>query len=216
VATNPYFNYYTQHNEQSLLEDLTVESIRQFAHNVVYLPRNINIEDPLMVEPITQSFQHALDVEMYIKNWDNYQGEGQLLSKFGLEIREQMTFVLTHRSFNQFIKNTTHKPRPWEGDCIYIPMIHTVYQIKYVDSSASFFQLGKNYSWEIVSEILEFNNEKFETGRVEIDKLNPPFEHVDDPNYNLDDYDKTAQNTVIQDEGDNILDWTESNPFGEV
>lgn len=216
MANNPYFNFFNQKHEQNLQEDLTVESVKQFAHNMIYLPRDINIRDKIMNEPIVQTFSNALDIEMYIKSWDSFQGQGQLMAKFGLEIRDQMTFVMSKRSFAQFIKPTTGKERPWEGDCIYIPMLNVVYQIKYVDSSASFYILGKNYSWEIVCELLEFNNEQFVTGRPEIDDLNPPFEHFDDPDYNLDDYDKTAQNTVIQDESDQIIDWTEKNPFGDV
>jgi len=217
MATNPYYNYYNQSNEQDLMEDLIVESTKQYAHDVVYLPRLIDVKDEIMTEPIIQSFNHALDVEMYIKSWDHYEGEGQLLSKFGLEIRDQMTMVVTKRSYNQFIKPLTGKERPWEGDCIFIPMLKNIYQIKYAsDSNAAFYLLGKNYGWEVVCELLEFNNEQFDTGRPEIDQLNKPFEHLDDPDYNLDDYDRTAQNKKIQNESDNIIDWTEKNPFGEV
>ena len=86
MASNPYFNYFKQNNEQNLMEDLTVESVKQFAHDVLYLPRDIDIEDRIMTEPIVQSYSNALPVEMYVLNWDNYQGEGQLLAKFGLKI----------------------------------------------------------------------------------------------------------------------------------
>ena len=215
MASNPYFQFFNQTNEQNLFEDLVVESIKQYSHDVAYLPRTINVEDPIMTEPVIQSFDVALDVEMYIKNWDNYQGDGQLLAKFGLEIRDQMTFVLTKRSFAEFIQPTTSKERPWEGDCIFIPMLRSIYQIKYVSSSANFYQLGKNYSWEITCELLEFNNEQFNTGRPEIDDLTPRFEHFDTPGYDLDNYDHTAQNTVIQEKSDDIVDWSEKNPFGD-
>lgn len=214
MASNSYFNFFNQHNEQNLIEDLTVEGLKIFAHDLYYLPRDINVEDQIMTEPIIQTFSKALPVEMYIRNWDSYQGEGQLLSKFGLEIRDQMTFILSKRSYNQFIHPTTNKVRPWEGDCIYIPMLKNVYQIKYSsDSNSQFYVLGKNYAWEITCELLEFNNEQFNTGIPAIDALNPPFEHYDDPNYDLDHYDRTAQNTVIQDKSDDIIDWTEKSPF---
>lgn len=216
MARNPYYDYFTQNNEQNLMEDLTVESVKQYAHDVVYLPRNINIEDKIMTEPIVQSFNHALDIEIYIKSWDHYEGEGQLLSKFGLEIRDQMTLIMTKRSYNQFIKPLTGKVRPWEGDCIYIPMFKNVYQVKFAsDSNASFYLLGKNYAWEINCELLEFNNEQFNTGRAEIDSLNPPFEHADQPGYDLESYDTTTQNKEIQTQSDLIIDWAEKNPFGE-
>lgn len=217
MASNPYFSFYEQNNEQNLMDDLVVESIRQFAHDLTYLPRDIDVNDDIMNEPIIQSYSNALDVEMYIKSWDNYQGEGQLLAKFGLEIRDQITFILTKRSFEQFIKPTSKKERPWEGDCIFIPMFGNVYQIKYVSSAdAAFFMLGKGYAWEITAELLEFSNEQFKTGRDEIDDLNPPFEHADDPDYDLDEYDTNSQNSKIQDESDQIIDWSERSPFGEV
>lgn len=215
MATNPYFNFFNQTNEQNLYEDLVVESVRIYAHDMIYLPRDINTEDKILTEPIIQSYSKALPIEMYIKNWDSFQGEGQLLSKFGLEIRDQMTLIMTKRSFEQFVKPTTLKSRPWEGDCIFIPMLGVVYQIKYVDSSANFYTLGKLYHWEIVCELLEFNNEQFSTGISAIDDLNPPFEHYDDPDYDLDNYDQTAQNTEIQDQSDQIVDWTEKNFFGD-
>lgn len=199
------------------MDDLTVESIKQFAHDLVYMPRMIDIKDDIMNEPIVQTYSDALDIEMYIKSWDNYEGEGQLLAKFGLEIRDQMTFILTKRSYNRFIKPTSKKERPQEGDCLFVPMLGNVYQIKYVSSTdASFFILGKGYAWEITAELLEFNNEQFDTGRPEIDSLNPPFEHADDAGYDLDNYDDAAQNTTIQNESDQIIDWSEKSPFGEV
>jgi hypothetical protein len=217
MASNPYYNYFTQTNEQDLMEDLVVESVKQYAHDVYYLPRDVNILDKLMTEPITQSFNHALSVECYVQNWSEMGGEGQLMAQFGLEIRDQMKFILTKRSHNQFILPTTGKSRPNEGDCIYIPMLKNVYQISYVsDSNPAFYILGKNYAWEVTCDLLEFNNEQFNTGVSVIDELNPPFEHLSDPDYELENYDKTAQNQFIQNESDEIIDWSEKSPFGEV
>lgn len=216
MATNQFFNFFEQNMEQGLFDDLVVESVRMYGHDMKYLPRDINTEDKILTEPVIQTFSKALDIEMYIKSWDSFEGEGQLLSKFGLEIRDQMTLIMTKRSFAEFIQPTTGKERPWEGDCIYIPLLGVVYQIKYVDTSYNFYTLGKLYSWQIVCELLEFNNEQFVTGIPEIDNLNPPFEHFDDPDYDLDSYDKTSQNTEIQNESDQIVDWTESSPFGDA
>lgn len=215
MASNPYFNFFNNVPEQNLMEDLTVESIRQYAHDVVYMPRDI-VRDEIFNEPTVVTYSNALDVEMYVKNWESFQGEGQLIAKFGLEIRDQMTLVLTKRSFNQFIKPTTGKDRPWEGDCIYIPMLGATYQVRYVNSSASFYILGKNYSWEVQCDLLEFSNEQFKTGRAYIDDLNPPFENANNPDYDLESYDRTAQNEKIQTESDQIIDWTEKSPFADV
>lgn len=217
MASNPYINFYERNNEQNLMEDLVVESIRQYAHDIVYMPRHIDVEDKVLTEPIIQNITKALDIEVYVKNWEDFQGEGQLLSKFGLEIRDQMNLIMTKRSFTQFVQPITRKERPWEGDLLYIPMLKATYQIKYVSSSnAQFYILGKNYAWEISCELMEFSNEQFNTGRPDIDSLNPSFEHYDQPDYDLSDYDHTAQNQIIQDESDQIIDWSESNPFGDV
>lgn len=216
MASNPYYNYFNQSNEQNLMENLAVESVKQYAHDMHYLPRDINILDELMTEPITQSFNHDLPIEGYVLNWQSYGGEGQLIAKFGLEIRDQMKFIITKRSHNQFLKPTTGRERPWEGDCLYIPMLKNVYQISYVsDSNPAFYILGKNYAWEVTADLLEFNNEQFNTGNPVIDALNPPFENINDPDYELENYDKAAQNKYIQEESDDIIDWTEKNPFGE-
>lgn len=217
MASNPYYNFFNNKPEQDLIEDLSVESLRQFAHDVYYLPRTIDVKDEILTEPIVQTFDKALSADVYVKSWDSFEGQGQLLAKFGLEIREQMTLIMSKRTYEQYIKPITGKERPWEGDCIYIPMLKTVYQIKYANSTnASFYVLGKNYAWEIVCEILEFNNEQFATGVEEIDALNPPFEHADDPDYDLNNYDRTAQNDKIQEESNKIIDWSERNPFGDV
>lgn len=216
MASNPYYRYFDRTNEQNLMEDLVVESIKQYAHDFYYLPRNINILDKLMTEPVTQSFKHALGIEGYVLNWSELGGAGLLLAKFDLEIRDNMKFIISKKSHNEFIKPTTKKERPWEGDCLYIPMLKNTYQISYVsDSNPAFYILGKNYAWEVTADLLEFNNEHFDTGNPVIDNLNPPFQHADSPTYNLESYDKTAQNKYIQDESDEIIDWTEKNPFGE-
>lgn len=217
MASNPYISFYNRTNEQNLMENLSVESVKQFAHDIYYLPRHIDVDDKILNEPVLQTIKHALDIEVYVKNWDDFQGEGQLLSKFGLEIRDQMTLIMTKKSFKNFVGPITNKERPWEGDMLYIPMLKSTYQIKYVSSSnAAFYILGKNYAWEISCELMEFSNEQFDTGVPEIDELNPPFENYNDPDYDLEDYDRTAQNKEIQDESDQIIDWTETSPFGEV
>lgn len=214
MAASPYFNFYSQQSEQGLMDDFVVESVRQYAHDMMYLPRDINVRDNLMTEPIVQTYNKAIDIEMYIKNWSSYEGEGQLLSTFGLDIKDSMSLIMTKRSFTEFVNPYTDKLRPWEGDCIYVPMLKAIYQVKFVsDTNPAFFILGKNYAWEISCELLEFNNEHFETGIPEIDSMNPDFEHYDDPDYDLESYDKTAQNQFIQDESDQIVDWSEKNPF---
>ena len=214
MATNPWWNNIDNASEQNLYEDLVVESIKIFGQDVLYLPREGVVEDTIVNEFQYSTFNAALPIEVYVKNFDSFEGEGQLLAKFGLEIRDQMTLIMSQRSYHQFIKPTTAKPRPYEGDCIYLPMLKVVYQIKYVNTSANFYTLGKLNTYEIVCELLEFNNEQFNTGVAEIDDKYRPFQNADtDPQYNLEGYDNNAQNRAFEDVADGVLDFSESSPF---
>ena len=213
MATNSFFRNFTSPNEQALYDDIIVESIKQYGHDLLYLPRIGEKKDDILNEYSFSRFEQALPVEAYIKNFSDFEGEGQLLAKFGLEIRDQMTLSISQRSFRQFIQPYTDKERPWEGDCIYIPMTKVLYQIKYVNTSAIFYTLGKLNTFDIVCEIIEFSNEQFNTGIPEIDEKYKAFENADDPDYDLESYDKFAHNTAIEGEGDGILDFSEVSPF---
>lgn len=213
MGTNPYFQHFTDANEQDLWEDLTVEAIRNSAVDAIYLPRTGGVKDDMLNEFTHSVFNVALPVEMYVKNADSFEGDGQLLSKFGLEIRDQMTLVMSIRSFKEFIQPTTSLERPGEGDCIYVPFLGMVYQVKYVNSSAQFYTLGRLMSYEIVCELLEYNNEKFATGYPEIDDKYKQFGHADDIDYEVENDDIGADNKAIGTAADNVLDFSEANPF---
>ena len=216
MASNSYFNQFNNANEQNLYDDLAVESLRIHPHDMVYLPRTIVNKDDVLTEPVISEFTTAIDIELYIQSAAGFEGEGELLSKFGFEVRDQMTLIMSVRSFNEFIKPITGHLKPQEGDCIYVPMLKSIFQIKFAKDNALWYVFGKLYTYEITCELLEFSNEQFKTGRADIDAVNPPFQHYDDPDYNLEEYDIQAQNKVIQDESDDILDWTESSPFGDA
>ncbi len=215
MAVNPWWNNFNNNAEQNLYEDLVVESIRIFGHDVLYLPRTGIKKDDVLNEYSYSTFNTALPIEVYVKNFDSFEGEGQLLAKFGLEIRDQMTLVMSHRSFDEFVGPTTANSRPWEGDCIYIPMLNVVYQIKYVNSSAIFYTLGKLNVWDIVLELLEFNDEVFNTGIPAIDDKYKPFENAftDPDDYDLESYDNNAQNAAFEQLADSVLDFSEQSPF---
>lgn len=215
MATNSYFNYFNSENEQNLIDDIIVEYIKQFGADIFYLPRKGINEDEMLTDFQYSEFNQAIPVEMYVKNFDSFEGEGQLLSKFGLEIRDQMTLVLSIRSFKEFIQPITGKERPLEGDAIYIPFIKGMYQIKFVNTSAIFYTLGKLNTYEIICELFEHSNEQFETGIPEIDEVYRPFDDMlTDPDYAVENYDKGASNKVIQKEADKVLDLSEFDPFG--
>jgi len=101
VPTNKYFNNFNYGREQDLLEDLIVESIKVYGHEMKYLPRTLVEEDELFGEAKLSKFEDSVPVEMYIKNVEGFEGEGDFLSKFGVEIRDQMTFTMSRRRFDQ-------------------------------------------------------------------------------------------------------------------
>jgi len=101
MATNVYFNHFSYGREQDLIEDLTIESIKVYGHDVKYIPRTIVARDNLYGEDSLSTFNDAADVEMYIKNVEGFDGEGDLLSRFGLQIRDEMTFTVARKRFDQ-------------------------------------------------------------------------------------------------------------------
>ena len=103
MATNAYFKNFTYGREQDLIEDLTIEAIKVYGHNVKYMPRTIVDLDHLYGEDTLSKFDEAIDIEMYIKNVEGFEGEGDLLSRFGLEIRDQITFTVARKRFDQAI-----------------------------------------------------------------------------------------------------------------
>lgn len=213
MATNPFFNQFNNVREQTLYEDLVVESIKIFGHDMYYLPRLPIKQDKVMNEYSYSIYEKALPVEIYIKNFDNFEGEGQFLSKFGLEIRDKMTLVMSNRAFFEHVKPHVDHERPAEGDCIYIPVMKRIFQINYVDTSALFYGLGKLTTFEMTCDLLEFSNEQFRTGISEIDELCPPFQHADQLGYDLESYDNGAANKAIQNSADQVLSFEELDPF---
>jgi hypothetical protein len=103
MATNAYFKNFTYGREQDLIEDLTIEAIKVYGHDVKYMPRTIVDLDHLYGEDTLSKFDEAIDIEMYIKNVEGFEGEGDLLSRFGLEIRDQITFTVARKRFDQAI-----------------------------------------------------------------------------------------------------------------
>lgn len=101
MAVNKYFNHFNYAREQDLIEDLTIESIKIYGHDVKYVPRTIVARDNLYGEDSLSTFNNAADVEMYIKNVEGFEGEGDLLSRFGLQIRDEITFTLARKRFDQ-------------------------------------------------------------------------------------------------------------------
>ena len=177
MPTNVYFNHAVQ-SEQDLHEDLVVESLRFYGHECFYLPRTIVDEDELFGEDTSSKFDDAYSVEMYIENTEGFEGEGDLLSKFGVEVRDQATFVLSRRTWNRFVsldQNLVTSTRPQEGDLIYFPLGNQVFEIRFVEHENPFYQLGKLNVFKLQCETFEYSHEAFDTGIAELDGVEDSF-----------------------------------------
>ena len=173
MPTNVFFNHAVQ-TEQHLYEDLVVEALRMYGHNVFYLPREIIEEDSILNEDVQSKFGDSYQVEMYIENTDGFEGEGDLMSKFGLQIRDQATFIISLRTWERFVsldENLATSFRPNEGDLIYFPLSGSMFEIKFVEHEDPFYQVGKLFVFKLKCELVEYSQEDFDTGIGDIDLI---------------------------------------------
>lgn len=175
MATNHYFNNFSavKINEQRMYEDLLGESIKINGHDIYYLPRE-EWDDTDMVfgENTSSRFERAYQMEMYIANVDGFEGDNELFTKFGLEIREGSNFIVSKKTFDKYIPtNITIRPR--EGDLIFVPVMNRIFEVKFVEEELMFFTKGRRvpYIYELRCELFRYNNEKIETGVDDIDQI---------------------------------------------
>ena len=172
MATNQYFNFYNNIEEQSLTNDLVVESLQIYGHDVRYLPREYTHVDDIFNEVKNSSFTNEFTIEMYIQGVDGFGGDGDLLSKFGVEIRDTQTFVVANTRFEEEANTASVgfiKPR--EGDLIYMPLTDQLMEIKHVEDEEVYYQLGKAYVYRLSTEFFEYSEEEFDTGIADIDDI---------------------------------------------
>lgn len=167
MATSTYFSKFDQSNEQNLYEDLIIESIKIYGHDVYYIPRTLNNIDNIFGEDPISSFDASYPMEMYIKSVDGFQGEGDFVSKFGLEIRDQVVFSMSRRRFSYLNLST----RPKEGDLIYFPLTKKLFEIMFVEHEAFFYQTGRLQTYDITCELFSYNDENIDTGISDIDAV---------------------------------------------
>lgn len=239
MTTNFYFNNFTNSQEQLLIEDLVLESIKIYGHDMWYCPRTVVAKDDIYGEDAISEYNSAYLIDIYIKNVDSYEGDGTFLSKFNLEIRDQMTLTVSFRNFMNEVGNVAMIDRPQEGDLIYIPMLDRLFIIKYVSKNAVFYQMGSIQMYDLVCEMFEYSSERLNTGIDAIDSIETDLS-LDASGYSLltqdkfiitdqDGYqivqsgynfetqsrDPYEDNTEFELEGDDILDWTQIDPFSE-
>jgi len=217
---------------------LIVESIKIFGEDMLYIPRTLNNKDELYGADDQSSYDEAILVELYIKNVDGFGGDGNFMSKFGLEIRDQVTFTIAKRVFDEEVGAQRNFLRPREGDCIYFPLNNKVFQIKFVDNKPIYYQLGALQVYDLTCELFEYAGESFNTGIPQIDSIQTNlstdlFDYgiqtetggfmlatedgdlIANENFNIETIDPTADNENIQIESLNFMDFTERDPFSE-
>lgn len=215
MPTNVYFNNYYASGEQQLIEDLCIESIRQYGVDVWYINRQIRAEDRIFREDDLPLFDAAYQVEMYIKSIDGFEGDGDFLSKFGLEIRDEITFSVARRVFAQEVTLNEAKNVPYAGDLIYFPLNRKVFEIKHCEHESIFYQMGSLQIYDLRCELFEYSGEDFDTGINEIDSLFTPIDFSANTTSisELADIDPLARNEDYEQEADDIINFDIADPF---
>lgn len=213
---NFYFENFENSQEQELIEDLIIESIKIYGVDTWYMPRTLSAKDDLLNEDDLPVFKDAFQIEMYIKSVDGFEGEGDFLSKFGLQIRDSMTLTVAQRVFNQEVGQYEEQVRPNEGDLVYFTLSDKIYEVMHTEHESIFYQLGELQVYDLRLELFEFSNEKFDTGYDFIDlKWNDLRTDTNTAVANVETVDTLSDNYTIETEADVILDFTEDNPFSE-
>lgn len=168
MPRNVYFSQAVR-AEQNLYEDLIVESLKIYGQDVYYIPRTLVNRDTILNEDPASKFDDAYLMEAYIENVDGFEGEGDLYSKFGLEIRDEAQFVISRKVWNHAVGLRENKDKPLEGDLLFLPMTNSFFEISYVEDDSPFFQLSNLPVYRLACNLFEFSDEDFDTGIAEID-----------------------------------------------
>lgn len=247
MPTNVYFDTGTK-PEQALYEDLMIEQLRIYGQDVYYIPRKMAGTDNIFGEDNSSSFEDAYLIEMYMETVDGYEGEKELMSKFGLDIQDDATFVVARRRWEQFVSidnNIIESSRPNEGDLIFFPKGKKLFEITFVDHDDPFYQVHNLPTYKLKCKTFEYGSEEIDTGIAELDAIETDnslnmlshqmtledgsgsmllentvegaaASYIILETYNVATIDENSQNDDFELADDNILDFTESNPFGDA
>ena len=242
--------------EKRLYEDLIIEGLKIYGQDVYYLPRTLVNRDLILGEDVLSKFSNALLLEAYMETTEGFAGEQEIINKFGLEIREDTTFMIAKRRFDEAVDNKAtlvKEGRPNEGDLIYQPLMNSILEIEFVQDQQPFFQLGQLPVYKLVCTRFEYSSEQLDTGvstidsaedQYSLDQLAHQFSLENETGslllendsvsgdtnyllletYNLQTQSAYANNNDLDSQAgfdtsstaDDILDFTERNPFGEV
>jgi len=169
-------NYYIRDNvrsEQNLYEDIVIESLKIYGQDVYYLPRETVYEDRVFGDEVPARYSSSYKIEMYIDNVEGFDGEGDLFTRFGVEIRDEATFVVSRRRWSQVVSgdNQITTDRPREGDLIYLTLSNSMFQITHVEHEMPFYQLSNLPVYKCRAQLFDYNSEDFDTGVDTIQKI---------------------------------------------
>ena len=165
-------------NEKKLYEDLIIEGLKIYGHDVYYLPRTLVNRDLILGEDTLSKFDDSYLIEMYVETTEGLAGEQELINKFRLEIREETPFMLSKRRWTNAV-DSEHtmivEGRPNEGDIIYYPLLNKFFEISFVEDQEPFFQLGNLPVYKLRARTWEYSSEKLNTGVTDIDTAEDAF-----------------------------------------
>jgi hypothetical protein len=178
MALNPFFLQGSA-NEQRLIQELINEQLKIYGVEVTYIPRKFVRKETILKEVTSSKFDDNFALEAYISNYEGYSGSGDILTKFGMSLKDELTLIISKERFEDFIapflvgmddNEIVLASRPREGDIVYFPLGGRLFEIKFVEHEQPFYQLGKTYVYELKCELFEYEDEILDTSIDEIDQ----------------------------------------------
>ena len=166
MARNPNFRQAVT-SEQRLYEDIIIESMKIYGQDVYYLPRTIVNENTILGEDVASSFTSSYKIEMYLENTEAFDGEGDLFTKFGVEIRDEATFIVARKRWSQTVASSSNAItvlRPKEGDLIWLSLSNKLFEILHVEHESPFYQLSNLPTYKMRCQLFEYSGEDIDTG----------------------------------------------------
>ena len=166
MARNPNFRQAVK-SEQNLYEDIIIESMKIYGQDVYYLPRTIVNENTILGEDVASSFTTSYKIEMYLENTEGFEGEGDLFTKFGVEIRDEATFIVARKRWSQTVASSSNAItvlRPKEGDLIWLQLSNKLFEILHVEHESPFYQLSNLPTYKMRCQLFEYSGEDIDTG----------------------------------------------------
>jgi len=176
MALNPFFLQGSP-GEQRLIQDLINEQLKIYGVDVIYIPRKFVRKQTIIKEIQSSKFDDNFAIEAYVNTFDGYSGQGDILSKFGMTLKDELSLIISKERFEDFISpflepvddEIVLSSRPREGDLVYFPLGQRLFEVKFVEHEVNFYQLGKLYVYELKCELFEYEDEVIDTSVEEID-----------------------------------------------